>query len=84
MKPDASNRKTRTHPNSVSTSGKGGAGSVQRGVLLRGLRARRGYARKRQKGKLINQNGWCYWEGKITLLDEMIAFYAQENEKLTP
>lgn len=84
MKPDASKRKSGAALQAVLISGKGGAGSVQRSVLLRGLRARQGYARRRQRHKLCNANGWLFWEGQIVVLEKLMRAIAQENDPSSP
>jgi hypothetical protein len=48
-------------------------------VGLRALRSRKGYALRRQRSKLMNDNGWCFWQGQIWLLDKLIASLAQPN-----
>lgn len=83
MKPDASHRKTEgRNSRRLLTPGRLGAGSVQRIVLLRALRARKGYALKKQRHKLCNQNGWCYWAGQLLLIEKLEAALAQENTEL--
>ena len=52
---------------------------LRRVVGLRALRSRKGYALKRQRAKLMNNNGWCFWQGQIWLLDKLIASLAQPN-----
>jgi hypothetical protein len=56
-------------------------GSLERGVLLRALRARKGYARRKQRHKLCNQNGWCFWAGQLLLIEKLEAPLAQENDQ---
>lgn len=51
----------------------------ERAKTQRALRARKGYARKRQNHKLCNQNGWCFWAGQLLLIEKLEASLAKQN-----